>query len=160
MINSWIPLIAVLATAIVGGIVYRFQKGVDRKETLKKERRVLYQSFLETVRRAEGFALNMQWPEQHQHYETWKTCEAILLVSAPTEVALRLRPLRMKYLSFLHQSQSQGYSEELYDAYATELYRVIFDMRKDILEKSKLNAEFNPNSFVEEMDDANLPFKS
>lgn len=43
------PLLAVLATALLGAIVYSYQKQVDRRSALIELRRTLYQEFLDSI---------------------------------------------------------------------------------------------------------------
>jgi hypothetical protein len=126
-LNSLLPVIAIIATAIVGSIAYRLQKSADRKSALIELRRQGYTSFLDSLF---VYMHDKSAESSKTHFRKLMELSAI----ASDEVVRKAGDMKI-YLSKSpeHQIDNTKAADLISD--------LILSIRKDCFERSKLTLE-------------------
>jgi hypothetical protein len=123
--SSWSPALAIIFTAIAGVATYWYQRYVDRKNSLIDLRRQVYRSYLD--------ALIKYGDAPSQKTLTAHNIHRLDLVVIASDVVMQ------KVGSFSNYMRDNQIREPA--VYRQLLADIIFSMRKDCFEKSKLETK-------------------
>jgi hypothetical protein len=125
-----IPVLVALATALLGGVLYVFQKGIDRRNALIELRRKTYQDFTDSF--FETTLLGTA--ESLAHFNK---CAARLVIVGSDDVAAKVG-IWKKYMAQTSPGSAQARDMKVSKRLMAEF---VISMRRDCFEKSKLQID-------------------
>ena len=123
--NSLWPALAIVFTAVVGAFAYWYQKWLDRKASLLELRRKKYVEFMNALVGVGGKTT----PEALMAYNK---ARAALIVCASDHVVVCVG----KFSNYMANTPTAERNPDQYKSLITEM---VFQMRRDCFEKSKLD---------------------
>ncbi|MBO9434121.1 hypothetical protein J7394_07895 [Ruegeria sp. R13_0] len=150
ILKSLLPVLVALLTLTGGGIVYNWQKSIDRKNQILQERRTLYRNFMGKVQQ---LLLDKQMDKADkavEHFLEFKLLIAELLVTAPDKVIAPLKSTdaAMKNLMRVTFTSNSGTpfddddtasaERDFFDAYE----KTLIEMRRDSFGDTEVTDKF------------------
>ena len=124
-----------LGAALIGAVVYGYQRAQDRKFAVIEERRNLYVEFVRVVTPSLYKHVQTRSPEHHTRLESLNSIGGVIQVIAPISVCDAFREF-VEYLKYQTQNADPNSGEHpaFFDETAGELYdKVLLEMRRDAL---------------------------
>ena len=129
-LTTVIPVLVALATALLGGLLYVFQKGIDRKNALIELRRKTYQDFIDSL--FETVARGTQ-----ESLSQFNKCSARLIIVGSDDVAAKVG----NWKTYMAESSPGGPQIRDMKESKRMMAEFVIAMRRDCFEKSKLGAD-------------------
>lgn len=135
VLKTALPVLIAAVTLIGGGIVYNWQKSIDRKNQIRSERRDLYRKFLVTARAIQTALLANSTEEEFVDlYSRLDRILAELLVCAPDDIINACEELGPSFVNAaqVKLGDKDGIFGDEYTKSSNVFDRVVLSMRKDV----------------------------
>jgi hypothetical protein len=125
-----IPVLVALATALLGGVLYVFQKGIDRRNALIELRRKTYQDFTDSL-----FETVLRGTEES--LSQFNKCSARLIIVGSDDVAAKVG----NWKKYMARTSPGGPETRDMKESKRLMAEFVIAMRRDCFEKSNLRVD-------------------